>query len=439
MMLSFKQLNASITARIKQSGMPSLAFGIFGLLNYPLSFFYWNYVNVQSYVSLELRLVAMILCLGLVCKNIWPEKLKPYFPSFWYFTILYSLPFFGTYIALQNSLSEAWVMNMLLGLFLFVLLVDWISFVILLVIGTAFGVLFFLLMGGDLFAISGANWANMGYMYLFVLIIGALFSRKNYLIKKLQEEKIKHETAQKQAIYNKQIAGSIAHDLRTPLATINMRMSSLECIVEESDENGLNPISQPALDSAKVAKNQVTYLNHLIDMFLGNLSQGAFDTKLYEKINLTEIIKETIEIYPYKSKHAELVNLNVADDIEIWGDEAYLKNLLNNLLKNAFYFILVARKGEVFIWTEERPNEYVLHVKDTAKGAPESICATMFEPYSSATNGGTGLGLAFCKSVMESFGGSIKAESVEGEYMHFIMAFPKMRKNEEISQVSEEG
>lgn len=62
--------------------------------------------------------------------------------------------------------------------------------------------------------------------------------------------------------------------------------------------------------------------------------------------------------------------------------------------------------------------------KDTAKGAPPEVVENLFKSFYSKRRGGTGLGLTFCKKIMNSFGGDITATSVEGEYMQFLLSFP---------------
>jgi len=65
-----------------------------------------------------------------------------------------------------------------------------------------------------------------------------------------------------------------------------------------------------------------------------------------------------------------------------------------------------------------------LIIKDTAGGTSPEIVAHLFGGYKSTKDGGTGVGLAFCKLTMDTFQGTISAKSVEGEYIEFILGFP---------------
>jgi len=102
-----------------------------------------------------------------------------------------------------------------------------------------------------------------------------------------------------------------------------------------------------------------------------------------------------------------------------------MRHVLFNLLKNALYYIEAANKGEIYIRAEKTPDANILHFKDTGKGMASSMMPYVFERFYSKTQHGTGIGLAFCKSVIESFGGKISCESVEGEHTTFILEFPK--------------
>lgn len=82
--------------------------------------------------------------------------------------------------------------------------------------------------------------------------------------------------------------------------------------------------------------------------------------------------------------------------------------------------------GDITIYASSDEDGNYLHVRDTGCGIPTHHMPRIFEDfYSSKTSRtGTGLGLSFCKKVMESFGGSIRCHSEEGVYTEFILSFP---------------
>ena len=98
-----------------------------------------------------------------------------------------------------------------------------------------------------------------------------------------------------------------------------------------------------------------------------------------------------------------------------------------NLLKNAFYFIDKAGKGEIYIWAEINKNKSLLHFKDTAQGIEPEVLPKIFNQFFTyETNRGTGIGLSFCKIVMQSHHGNIECYSKFGEFTEFVLSFPKI-------------
>lgn len=435
-----KNLNAIIRDRVEQSGMPYLIFGIFGIINYPASYFYWHYVHSNAYDNLTFRLIATVLCVLLVLKPFWPECLKPYFPMYWYFTVLFSIPFFATFMALQNHFSSQWLMNLLLGIYWFVLLVDWVSFVIMLVIGMALGCLLYLLVGGEISQITLHSWYSAIYMYLFALLIGGLFSRKNYLIQKLkiQKEQFNIKLAETRAEHNKQIAASIAHELRTPLATVRLCVNNIKDYLSDL-VLGYNAaknaqLSVPKIDPV-ILNNIPASLNSIdleadsafvfIDMLLMNVNQQEFNRNL-EPCFMSECIERTLARYPFKeTERSNIKFIKINEDFVFLGNELLMTHVFFNLIKNALYYI-AAKDGqnEIIISTiAGSPNRVCF--KDTGTGISKDILPHIFERFFSRTRHGTGIGLAFCKMVIEAFGGKIHCQSVEGEYTEFIIELPR--------------
>lgn len=246
------------------------------------------------------------------------------------------------------------------------------------------------------------------------------------------EQKIKQAKIEEKVAHTKMAAGSIAHDLRTPLLALKSLALGIENLVpslldgyEKAKAASLDviPIRKQRLlmlnEVIKAGVSEVDFANHYIDLVLGNLKYDDINTSDFEPLLMSDILNESLESYPYLEDQKSLVHLDVQHDFTIMGDRVYFKNLINNLLRNSFGFIKAENKGEIYITCLE----HELHVKDTAKGASPEICKTIFEPYKSNRRGGTGLGLAFCKNIIESFGGTTSVESIEGEFIDFIFSF----------------
>ena len=83
-------------------------------------------------------------------------------------------------------------------------------------------------------------------------------------------------------------------------------------------------------------------------------------------------------------------------------------------------------RGKIYINLEYGKKFNYLIFKDTASGITTTALKTLFNQFNSTSKEGAGLGLAFCKMTMQSYGGDITCESKENCYTKFILSFLKM-------------
>lgn len=422
------KLNQKISEKIDYAGASPFAFGIFGVLNYPASFLFWRYSDNHAYENLTLRLIATFLCLFLVLKKYWPKAAQIYFPLYWYFTLLFTLPFFGAYMLLHNQISPAWTMNALLGIYLFVLLVEWFSFLWLFLLGTALGVLFFVMTGGKFSDISVGAWQNAGYMYLFALGIGTLFSRNSGLIHAKRTKTIGL------------LPASIAHELRTPLTSIDSRCHSLArnyptLLVAYNAAVAANlPIKQidPEVLTAlpqflSEIQSETDAAQSFIDMLLINVKQHQLDSdKEAASCSMTACINMALERYPFRGTQRERVIFEQpTEDFLFRGNELLMVHVFFNLIKNSLYHIAATEynTGNITIRIHKTDKRNAVSFKDTGVGIARKDLPHIFERFYSRTRHGSGIGLAFCKMIIKGFGGQISCASVQGQYTEFLMTF----------------
>lgn len=260
--------------------------------------------------------------------------------------------------------------------------------------------------------------------------------------KELEKAKLKEKELEKKNYYTNLAACSIAHDLRTPLSSIHAAMVGIENYLpalvdgyKKAKQAGLdikfvqNRALEGLVNLTERCNSEVDFSHHYINLILGNLSTSEINRDHFEVFSIVKTVEKTALNYPYEPHEKDLIHLKLDEDFEFFGNEIYLKNIMNNLIKNALFYIKEANKGEIFIETKQAKGEnnfnYLIFT-DTGKGAKTEIVENMFQGFYSKRKGGTGLGLAFCKKIMRSFEGDIKAESKEDEYMRFTLSFPKV-------------
>lgn len=258
--------------------------------------------------------------------------------------------------------------------------------------------------------------------------ISVLFSRNK---KNIAEQKIETMIL---------LAANIAHELRTPLATIEGGMKGLQRYLpslitgyQAAYEKNLDiPLVYPMeIDSIKQAiadiSLEVKAANSVIDMLLINVQQHEVDDQSFKLCSMHACIEEALKRYPFTEEDRAKVEVKMGEDFQFWGSELLTIHIFFNLFKNALYFLMAARKGDITIWTSCNHKCNYLHFRDTGKGIDPAILPHIFDKFYTKTYHGHGVGLAFCKMVMQSFGGDIRCDSVLDEYAEFVLEFPKVK------------
>jgi PAS domain S-box-containing protein len=239
------------------------------------------------------------------------------------------------------------------------------------------------------------------------------------------------------------LSSSIAHELRTPFASLNLGVvgihSILPDLIKTYNVARKSNLKIPKIDDLKFSllndaltdmSNEIQAAFTFIDMLLVKLNP-SISAKNEEIFSINQCIHFALEKYPFEEDQRELINLNLSEDFNVRGDLILVSHIFLNLLKNSLYYIAASGKGEIFITLEKNHLYNKVHFKDTGSGIPASFLPKIFTQFFSQTYHGTGIGLAFCKKVMQSLHGDITCESVEGEYTLFILSFPSMEKRKE--------
>lgn len=240
------------------------------------------------------------------------------------------------------------------------------------------------------------------------------------------------------------LGASIAHELRTPLASLRLAndaiMQELPYLMKfalaYADEyKEMFPTKSAEINRIKkmqilpeVMKSSIDSANFIINTLLMNINDSRKTFESAVDLSIKDIINKAISQYPLASEEKSLISWENSKDFICKGKETLLIYVIFNLLKNSLYHIHEVKKGTITISIDDESDEKynLLLFKDTAKGISASKLPLIFEKFYSNRFGGTGLGLAFCKLALETFNGKITCESIEGEYTTFILAFPKV-------------
>lgn len=210
-----------------------------------------------------------------------------------------------------------------------------------------------------------------------------------------------------------QLAASLAHEIRTPLASIEGAVEILER--QDTDERRREFIP--------VIKKECRRLNKLLTSFLDFARpKPPHVTNVPVKV-LLESVSQLIRHTADKQHITLTVSCDSASTVQIHCDPEQIKQVLVNLVLNAIQ--ATPPGGEVVIGAERRQAEMVLWVKDNGVGVDEQNLEKIFEPFFTTKKEGTGLGLAICQRIVEQHGGKIQASRVPEGGMIFSVHLPQ--------------
>jgi PAS domain S-box-containing protein len=268
-------------------------------------------------------------------------------------------------------------------------------------------------------------------------------------------DKLKEERKQMEQLINtmKIIASSMAHEIRTPLAGAKVGLTvlrnSIDQIIAElvtDGEKKMNAKDTHLTEQAFIEQRQfIDKMIHRIDtgtdlvnLQLKNMATEKVDPRCFETCNMNRCIKNAIKTFPFEnSKLIKLIHLDLTHDFNFSGNSLLTKHVLWNLLKNALHFIKEEDKGEIYISLAIEDTVDKLIFTDTAKGINQPTLAHIFDRFYTQSEQGNGLGLSFCKVVMEAYGGDIMCRSEEGRFAEFTLSFPKLTTDNQSTLTSE--
>lgn len=226
------------------------------------------------------------------------------------------------------------------------------------------------------------------------------------------------DTLEKQETLRKRLTGDVAHELRTPLATLQ---SHLEAMIDG--------IWEPEKERLVGCHEEIVRISKMVGD-LEKLARYEGENLILNKIrfNITETVQHIINNFESDYLNKGLEILFYAKEHFIYADKDKISQVVINLISNALKYTPSGGKVEVFINTEETFTQVT--VKDNGPGIPQEDLPFIFERFYRADKsrnrltGGSGIGLTITKAIVEAHRGKIKVISNIGEGTEFIVYLP---------------
>jgi signal transduction histidine kinase len=203
-----------------------------------------------------------------------------------------------------------------------------------------------------------------------------------------------------------------AHELRTPLATLAALGETLALRMHEMSAENVDQ----ALGALKRQGERASALvANLLD--LSQLEGGRTEIHL-EPVAIRSVVSRVLDGAPAPDG---FIVEDKTDDLAVMADPLQLDRVLTNLLSNAYRY----GGRRVTVEAHRRGEDAIVSVTDDGDGVPADLVPTVLEPFTRGKTagavGGSGVGLALCRRIVEAFGGSIWYEPAHPNGARFCL------------------
>jgi two-component system, OmpR family, sensor histidine kinase BaeS len=225
---------------------------------------------------------------------------------------------------------------------------------------------------------------------------------------------------QTQESLRRRLSADMAHEMRTPLATLQSHLEALIDGVWEPDQGRLTGLY-----------NEILRINRMVaDM--ENLARYEADTLSLqrERLEIGELAAGIVANHEpqFRAKGVELTLLREPGTVDVSADPDRLSQALINLLSNALKFTPAG--GSVQVGVGAAGGAVLLKVTDTGIGIGPADLPHVFERFyradssRSRSTGGSGIGLSIAKAIAEAHGGTLTVTSSPGRGSEFTITLP---------------
>ena len=246
----------------------------------------------------------------------------------------------------------------------------------------------------------------------------------NGLLQEIQSQSLKLQKSERMSAIG-ELARQIGHDLRNPLtstkyATYYLRQKGNKC-TDEDREKMLNIIEGDIKRSDKIINDLIEYSS---DIFLE-----------IEKCSPKSLLKGAM-LKLQVPEHIKVENHTLEEPM-MFADVSKIERVFTLIIKNAVE--AMPKGGTLEIQSTQEDSKVQITFIDTGEGIPAELLPKIFSPLLTTKAQGMGFSLAICKRIVDSHGGKIEVESVEGKGTTFKVTLPikpKINQEDQKAQIS---
>lgn len=199
-------------------------------------------------------------------------------------------------------------------------------------------------------------------------------------------------------------AGTVAHDLNNPLSVVDGWAEALEETLSASDQSD----ALAAAPMVQHVRGGVEQMRGFITDLLAHAVARDQSLKC-EPVSLTTLVKHIVTTRDRPRGGGEII---AGELVDVWADRVLVRQVLDNLIGNAFKYVAPGTVPRVQIEAEALDDGMArVRIRDNGIGVLPEQRDAIFEDFHRATSGnyqGTGLGLAICRRIVQRHGGTIE-------------------------------
>lgn len=227
------------------------------------------------------------------------------------------------------------------------------------------------------------------------------------------------ETLENQEKLRKRLTGDVAHELRTPLATLQSHVEAM-----------IDGIWEPTVERLSSCHEEITRITRLVSD-LEKLAHYESENLILSKTEFPaqEFVERLMQTFETAFSQNQIIPVIDCDSSTLVADRDKLTQVLVNLISNALKF--TPPQGTIAVSVRGTPSETRITVSDTGQGIAAADLPHVFERFYRAdvsrnrTTGGAGIGLTLVKTIVEAHKGTIDVSSEMNKGTQFTLILPK--------------
>lgn len=388
-----------------------MGIGLFTCVGHVAFYFIWTFWLPQPYESAWARVLMVMSSLVYFAIG-WRRDFASYASGRWFsLTAWLQLPWFFSWMYIMNDGNSVWLASLGAMILIYFHFTDWRLASAGLITGSAIGMTTAWVINAH--PVQAPVPEHL-LIIVFATSVGLLLGMSSANLRRVR------------LVNTLSTMGVMAHELRTPLATVHLMGDVLRNMAQLDQAEARR---RKLEDLGHRLQNLVRGMHRHIDMQIAN-AQLMRLPRQHTSIRAADLVTSVVNNYPYRTaRERQCVIVQVEHDFRFQGSYPLFAQVLANLIKNALHALVSSSTtlcpGDLRLTVSVRHRRGHIVVADDGVGIPNELQSRIFEPfYSTQAGAGNGLGLSFCKNVVEDAHGKLSVHSQSGKGAVFTIELP---------------